>query len=91
MNCLIKFENISLIIQFFKQLLISAGYEINKKILIKIKETMSFLSENKMKVKLSNEEITGINLIVSYVNEKLQFFSHSVLIQSFANDMNTKK
>lgn len=88
LNLLSKHENTKQIISFIKQLLIGANIDMKEKLLIKIKEALNNL--NFTKNKAFSEEFTAINLIKSYITEKLQpskNSSHSPLIQSFATEL----
>jgi hypothetical protein len=78
-----------MIAQFLKNLTLIYNFELRTSALKNIKDVLQFVINNKA-IKLNDEDTNDINVIVSFINNKLadnlKLQGHSELIQTFDQD-----
>jgi len=82
-NQITKGKYITIIISFFCKLLINVEYNLKSGTLQNIKNVLLFASSNKFQFGLSNQDMVDINILLTYINNKIGGISS--MINSFAS------
>jgi flagellin-specific chaperone FliS len=86
-NLLKKGQFIMIIITFLKNLLVNLDFEVKNTTSQNIKDILYYISSNKIQFNLSNEEMIDINILLSYINSRVNKIGGiSNLIDSFAGN-----
>jgi len=83
LNIINKKEHVPQIIYFFKNLTLIYNFELRPTVLKNIKEVLSFTYMNRTSMKIAEEEANDINIIISFISNKLEKKGHSELLQNF--------